>query len=85
MGQVIVVFRVMPESIDINLEKLEEEIKTKISPQKIERMPVAFGLEALKVTKLVEEKEGELERIENELKEIENVSEVDILEVSRSI
>ena len=85
MGKVIVVFRVMPKGVEVNLDELEAEVKSRISPQKVERVPIAFGLQALKVTKLVEETEGELEKIENELKSINSVSEVDVLEVSRSI
>ncbi len=85
MGEVIVSFKVMPADININLNELEERIKKEISPQKIEREPIAFGLVALKVTKLVPEESGELEKIENKIKSLEGVGEVEVVEISRSL
>lgn len=85
MGEVIVSFKVMPADININLNELEERIKKEISPQKIEREPIAFGLVALKVTKLVPEESGELEKIENRIKSLEGVGEVEVVEISRSL
>lgn len=85
MGEVIVSFKIMPESIETNLEKLEEKIKKEISPQKIEKEPIAFGLFALKVTKLIPEESGELEKVENRIKSLEGVGEVEVVEISRSL
>lgn len=85
MGEVIVSFKIMPESIETDLEKLEEKIKKEISPQKIEKEPIAFGLFALKVTKLIPEESGELEKVENRIKSLEGVGEVEVVEISRSL
>ena len=85
MGDVIVVFRVMPEGVDVDLSKIKNEIQEKIEPQRIEEIPIAFGLIALKVTKLIPEESGELEKVEDILKSIEGVSGVEVLEVSRSL
>ena len=85
MGEVIVTFRVMPEGVDVNLDELEKEIKEKVVPQKIERLPIAFGLTALKVVKLVPEESGKLEEVENTLKSLPGVSGVEVLEVTRSL
>ncbi|MEM3727349.1 MAG: elongation factor 1-beta [Candidatus Bathyarchaeia archaeon] len=85
MGEVIVSFKIMPESIETDLEKLEEKIKKEILPQKIEKEPIAFGLFALKVTKLIPEESGELEKVENRIKSLEGVGEVEIVEISRSL
>ena len=85
MGEVIVTFKVMPKAIETNLDELENKIKEEIKPERMEREPIAFGLVALKVTKLVPEASGELEKVENKLRDIEGVGEVEVVEVSRSL
>ncbi len=85
MGEVIVTFKVMPKAIETNLDELESKIKEEIKPERMEREPIAFGLVALKVTKLVPEAGGELEKLENKLRDIEGVGEVEVVEVSRSL
>ena len=85
MGEVIVTFKVMPKTIETNLDELENKINEEIKPERMEREPIAFGLVALKVTKLVPEASGELEKVENKLRNVEGVGEVEVVEVSRSL
>lgn len=85
MGSVIVTFRIMPDGVDTNLDTIEKELKQRIKPQRIERVPIAFGLNSIKIIKLVEEKEGEMDRITDEIKAIEGVKNVEVLEVTRSL
>ena len=75
MGNVAVELKVMPESTDIDMENLKEEIskKMKIQDSKIE--PLAFGLKQLKI--LVVVPDGETGDLEGKIKEIEGVSEVE--------
>jgi len=85
MGSVIVTFRIMPESVETNLDSLEEAVKKEINPQRIERVPIAFGLNAIKIVKLVEEKEGEMERVTEKIKSIDGVKQVEVLGMTRSL
>jgi elongation factor 1-beta len=85
MGSVITTFKVMPSGVEIDLDKLEDRIREAISPQRMGREPIAFGLVAIITMKLVEEKEGELDRIENLLKSIEGVAGVEVTGMSRSL
>jgi len=85
VGSVIVTFRIMPESTEIDLDSLEDEIKSEIKPQRIERIPIAFGLNAIQIIKLVEEKEGEMDRITDKIKNIEGVKEVEVVGLTRSL
>ncbi len=85
MGSVIVTFRIMPESVEVNLSSLEQKIKSEIDPQRIERVPIAFGLSAIQIIKLVEEKEGEMDRITDKIKNIKGVKEVEIVGLTRSL
>jgi len=85
MGSVIVSFKIMPEGIETDLDSIERELKEKINPQRIKIVPVAFGLNAIEIVKLVEEKEGEMDRITNEIKKIHGVREVEVKDLTRSI
>jgi elongation factor 1-beta len=85
MAEVVVTFKVLPKDIDVNLDKLENEIKNVIKPERIEREPIAFGLVALKVIKVMPDSSGVLEETENKLKSIIDVGEVEVVELGRSL
>ena len=88
MAKVLVVTKVYPDSVERNLEELLENIK-KVLPQDYEvlqyqKVPVAFGLNLLKVyIAIPEETEGGTEKLEELLKKVEGVSEVEIEAVHR--
>ena len=84
MAEVVVGFKVLPKTVEVDLDKLEKKIKDSIQPEKIEREPIAFGLVAFHVVKFVPDAGGELEKIENRLKAIEEVGEVEVTGISRS-
>jgi len=76
----------MPRDTDVNLDELENKIKSSISPQKIERHPLAFGIVAIHVIKLVPDEGGGLvDKLEEKLREIPEVGEVEVIEVTRSL
>ena len=85
VGAVIVTFRIMPESVETDLDTLQEEIIKEIKPQRLQRVPIAFGLNAINIVKLVEEKEGEMDRITEQIKKIKGVKEVEITDMTRSL
>lgn len=85
MADVIVGFKVLPKEVDIDLDKLEEKIKSEINPEGLQRQPIAFGLVALVVTKIIPDAQGELEKMENKIRSIENVGEVEIIGMTRSL
>jgi elongation factor 1-beta len=84
MAQVMVLLRVMPEDINVDIQSLKKEILSKIKAN-VQEVPIAFGLIALHVTTIVEDKEGEIEKIEKALKEIKGVGEIEVLEVARTL
>lgn len=85
MADVIVTFKVMPTGVDVNLDDLERKINDTVKPTGITREPIAFGLVALRVTKPVPDAGGELDKIENMLRALEGVGEVDVVEISRAL
>lgn len=82
---VIVTVRIMPKDENVDISRLESEIKNIISPERIEREPIAFGVVALKVVKIIPEEEGSMEELEKNIKRVEGVGEVEVLEVTRSL
>lgn len=83
MADVIVTFRVMPESVEADLDMIESQIKTTVKPEKIHREPIAFGLVALNVVKIIPDASGELEAVENKIRSVENIGQIEVVEVSR--
>jgi len=76
MGDVAISLKIMPESPDTDLEKIKEEISKKIEIKDSKIEPIAFGLKALKILIIVSDKESE--NIENEIKSVNGVSEVEV-------
>ncbi len=91
MATVIITLKLMPESPEIDLSKLESEVKKKIedftgeTETKSEEEPIAFGLKALKITFVMDEAKGSTEPLEDDIKEIEGVQSVETIDVRRAI
>ena len=83
-------FKIMPEGIDIDLEKLKEEVKTKVESfesgvfNESKEEPIAFGLKALIVTIALSEDE-ESDAVEKAIAEIEGVSSVELIDYRRAV
>lgn len=82
---VIVTYKIMPEGVEIDLNKIEKELKSRFKPQKIERQPIAFGLNAIIMVKVLPEIEGEADKLSAEIEKIKGVQTVDILEMTRGL
>jgi elongation factor 1-beta len=83
LSEVKVTFKVMPESGDTDISKVENAIKSRMEVQSIEKEPIAFGLVALKVVTALMDAEGVVDKIEEELRAIPGVGEVEVAEISR--
>jgi elongation factor 1-beta len=83
MGDVIVVFKIIPEEIEF-FQPLKKELE-KLRPQRLEEEPIAFGIKAWKFTKFVPDEEGALPALEEKLAKIKGVQTVDTVEISRSL
>ena len=81
--KVEVIFRILPKSAEVDIERLKERIEKEIMPEKIEVEPIAFGLNAIKISKIIEDREGELENLESKVKSIEDIGEYDIVSITR--
>ena len=85
MGEVALTVKIMPESMDIDLEKLQSKIEGTI-PENIKIMgtevvPVAFGLKALLINMVMQDESPD-ELIEK-ISELEGVGRAEIEKVGR--
>ena len=82
---VLVKLKVMPKSREIDIEELKKKIDVLIRPVKIEVEDIAFGLRALIVSSVIEDKKGSLEEIENKIKSLEDVKSVETVYITRTL
>lgn len=80
MGKVAVIVKVFPESIDV-FGEVRSSIEKDFKPHRIQEEEVAFGLKALKLTFLMDDKEGS-GGIEEKLMKVKGVSEAQVEEVT---
>ena len=91
MAQVIVTLKIMPESPEIDLVKIEHEAKAKVvdfsqnDEMKSEQEPIAFGLKALKIKFVMDENKGSTDALEESIKGIEGVNSVETVDVRRAV
>ena len=91
MAQVVVTLKIMPESPKTDLGKINEMAKRHIkefcdsTEFKEEVEPVAFGLKALKITFVMDEKLGSTDALEDNIREINEVQSVEVIDVRRAI
>lgn len=83
MGEVICVYRVMPEGPD-DFERVKRALEA-MEPNRLEEEPVAFGLVALTLTKIIPDGPGDLDELEKKLRGIEGVGSVENVRTSRAM
>ena len=77
-SEVLITYKIMPESIETDLEKLKEDIKGLgiiVNDTKIE--PVAFGLKSLTVLITIQDQKGGADDVENKIRSLEGVQSVE--------
>lgn len=88
LAKVLVSLKIFPEDIAIDLDQLKQKIE-KIIPQdskvlRFNEEPIAFGLKALIAHILIpEERQEELEEIENSIRQIQGVSNIETFMMQR--
>ncbi|AAY80145.1 elongation factor 1-beta [Sulfolobus acidocaldarius DSM 639] len=88
VADVLVILKVFPESDEINLTQLSEEIKKRLPEGyrlvKNETEPIAYGLKALiAYIQMPENTEGGTDKLEELVNGIEGVSHAEVVNVTR--
>lgn len=79
MGKVMITYKIYPKENEI--EKVKEGV-LKMNPIGIKEEDVAFGIVILKAAFVVDDKEGEEKRIEEALRNIDGVSEIEVMDLT---
>ncbi len=90
MAKIRIIYKIMPSDIEKetldriidNIKDMGAEMGFKLNDYRVE--PIAFGLNALKVLLTVEEESDDLlDRIEKKLSELEEVSSIEVMGMTR--
>ncbi|MDV0444241.1 elongation factor 1-beta [Methanorbis rubei] len=84
MGEVAVIIKVMPESPEVDMAKLQADIKAKIPGiQDMRVEPIGFGLSAIKLMVIAEDEEGSGDKIEGMFAGIAGIDRAEIESLNR--
>jgi elongation factor 1-beta len=85
MGEVAIIYKVMPEGTEVDLADLKSRIdgiiKDPAKLNKIDEKPIAFGLKALEVQVIMDDKQGGSEVLEKSLNELDGVESVEVIHI----
>ena len=89
MGRIVISFKIFPKGLEVDLEKLKKEIEKSLpkstSVYGYQTEPVAFGLNALIAHIIIPENEsGLLDKVEEELGRIPEISQIQTIMVRRT-
>ncbi|HJJ90157.1 MAG TPA: elongation factor 1-beta [Methanocorpusculum sp.] len=86
MGEVAVILKIMPESPEVDMEKLQVEIREKVPGiQDMRVEPIGFGLSAIKIAMTTEDDEGSGDKIENLFVGITGIERAEIESLNRML
>ena len=83
MGEVGIVYKVMPTGVEIDLDGMIETIRSDLPKEAdlnlVEKKPIAFGLSALEVQVILDDRKGGADEVEAFLSGIEGVGSVEVV------
>ena len=80
--------KILPAESGVDLEeiakKIEKSLKDEITLVKYTKEPLAFGLYFINAEFSLEDKEGQMDSLENAVRSVEGVGEFEVLGISRT-
>jgi len=88
LAKVVAQIKIFPTETTVDLGELRKKIENALPPQtsvaRFDEEPIAFGLVALIARVVMPEEEGRMEKVEEALKSVENVGEIQVVNVWRT-
>jgi elongation factor 1-beta len=88
LAKVIAQIKIFPTETTVDLEELRKKVEKALPPEtsiaRFDEEPIAFGLVALVANVVMPEEEGRMEKVEEALKSVETVGEIQVVNVWRS-
>ncbi|HEV3432974.1 MAG TPA: elongation factor 1-beta [Nitrososphaera sp.] len=87
MARLVARIRILPAEAESNLEQVTELLR-KSMPDGIELKnssmePIAFGLKAIIGDFLLDDAEGQMDKLEESIKQVQGVGEIEVMNISR--
>ena len=87
MARLLLIVKILPTGVEINLDELVESIKTSLKDEielkEYVKEPLAFGLEFIKAQFTLDDAEGQMNSLEKTVTDTNGVSEFEVLNMSR--
>jgi len=88
LAKVVAQIKIFPTETTVDLGELRKKIESALPPQtsvaRFDEEPIAFGLVALVARVIMPEEEGRMEEVEEALKSVESVGEIQVVNVWRT-
>ena len=90
MASVIITFKVVLEAPETEPDEVKGKVASAIEEYggdigSVDVEEVAFGIKALKIVFIMDEKKGSTDKLEETIKELEGVSSLEVIDVRRAI